>query len=414
MLGEKIYHSDKNVKYLFKEGNPSVKKLLVVFSGYASNTSKIKHPYNYMNVLSDVNVHKLFILDDNGATGSYYFGENLNFNVDSSVISLILYFGRSLGISNEDIITLGSSKGGTAALYFGLKYKLGAIFAGAFQTRISDYISSTRSDSSDFLFNKHDVEMHDSQFNQMNQVILNLLNTPVLSNLYLISSKNDWQYKNHIKPFMEQLNDLNIAYDFHLSEEMKNHNEISIYFPIYFRKKIIHELFNIHISKLELDLNEADFQLSVESINLSRNQYYIDYSYEINTNSTVIVPNVRYTPVVPGYYNFYLSIKNKDNELLYKKFIEERFYSLEKLEEPITRLSINEDKLKFEVLTKSDSNLSYAFYIIENGKVKEKIMYQSSNQIEVDIVPNYKYRIQYYIMSDEGYRVVRSSETITS
>lgn len=95
MDGEKIYQSDKNVKYIFQEGSSSVKKLIVVFSGYAANNSDIKHKYNYMNILSDINVHKLFILDENGETGSYYFGDRMDFSVDSSVISLILFKARN-------------------------------------------------------------------------------------------------------------------------------------------------------------------------------------------------------------------------------------------------------------------------------------------------------------------------------
>lgn len=48
-----------------------------------------------MNILSDINVHKLFILDENGETGSYYFGDRMDFSVDSSVISLILFKARN-------------------------------------------------------------------------------------------------------------------------------------------------------------------------------------------------------------------------------------------------------------------------------------------------------------------------------
>src|SRR5699024_9144961 len=225
MLEEKIFHSDSNIKYIFKEGNKSVKKLIVIFSGYAANDSNLKHRYNYLNILEDANIHKLFILDNNGETGSYYFGENLNFNVDSSVISLILFKAREYNVNLEDIISLGSSKGGSAALYFGIKYKFGAVFSGAFQTKIADLITLRRPESEKFLLGNLEDKDYDKRYNQLNSIMFNLLESPVLSNLYLISSPNDWQYDIHVKPFIEKLKQLNIAHDFYLSKEMQNHSE---------------------------------------------------------------------------------------------------------------------------------------------------------------------------------------------
>lgn len=412
MQGEKIYSSDKDIKYIFKEGNKSVNKLIVIFSGYASKDSKIKHKYNYMNILSDTNVHRLYILDDNGETGSYYFGQYLNFDVDSSVISLILMTARNYSISLENIITLGSSKGGTAALYFGLKYKLGAIFAGAFQTKIADLITMRRPESTDFLLGDANTKDYNKRYDQLNSIMFNLLNSPVLSNLYLISSENDWQYEIHVKPFIDKLNQLDINHDIYLSPDMQNHSEISIYFPQYFRKKLINELFNIHIEKLDLNLSSNAFILEEKSLNLSRNQFKLEYNYRVNAESYLIEPNKEYTPSIPGYYKFYLTIKDLNNEVIYQKSLDEKYFDAGILPEPVIKTKILDGNLICKVITNTKENLTFAYYIKENGKIIDKIMYQDENTISINIVEGNKYSIQCFIRYKNSFKVVKSTNPI--
>lgn len=412
MLEEKIFHSDSNIKYIFKEGNKSVKKLIVIFSGYAANDSNLKHRYNYLNILENTNIHKLFILDNNGETGSYYFGENLNFNVDSSVISLILFKAREYNVNLEDIISLGSSKGGSAALYFGIKYKFGAVFSGAFQTKIADLITLRRPESEKFLLGNLEDKDYAKRYNQLNSIMFNLLESPVLSNLYLISSPNDWQYDIHVKPFIEKLKQLNIAHDFYLSKEMQNHSEISIYFPKYFKSKLINELFNIHIEKLDLNLRNNTFVLQEKSLNLSRNQFKLEYNYRVNTESYLIETNKEYTPSIPGYYKFYLTIKDFNNEVIYQKLLDDKYYDAGILPEPVIKTEILDDKLICEIVTKTKENLTFAYYIKENGKIIDKIMYQDENTISINIVEGNKYSIQCFIRYKNSFKVVKSTNPI--
>src|SRR5699024_9458317 len=124
-----------------------------------------------------------------------------------------------------------SSKGGTAALYYGLKYKFGTIISGAFQTKISDLISLRRPESEKFLLDDRNKDNYNEKYHQLNNIIFDQLNTSVKSNLYLMSSKNDWQYSSHVKPFLESLDFMNVPYHINLSEKMKNHSQISTYFP---------------------------------------------------------------------------------------------------------------------------------------------------------------------------------------
>lgn len=66
-LKEKKYKG--RLKYLY-EGHSS-DTLIIVFSGFAD-----KPVYNYIRTLKDVCCDKLFILDDFGYRGSYYWYEN--------------------------------------------------------------------------------------------------------------------------------------------------------------------------------------------------------------------------------------------------------------------------------------------------------------------------------------------------
>lgn len=71
---------------------------------------------------------------------TYYLGVNKDLSVEASVISLIMFIARQNNISFDHIISCGSSKGGFAALYFGLKYGFGFIIAGAPQYLLGQFL----------------------------------------------------------------------------------------------------------------------------------------------------------------------------------------------------------------------------------------------------------------------------------
>lgn len=67
LINERKYKD--RLKYVFK--NNHSKTLIVSFSGFAP-----KPVYNYMRTLKGVKADQLYILDDFGLTGSYYWYEN--------------------------------------------------------------------------------------------------------------------------------------------------------------------------------------------------------------------------------------------------------------------------------------------------------------------------------------------------
>lgn len=132
----------QGIRYVFRNGGRESDALVVVFSGF----SKMGKPprYNYAETLRDLRVHQLFVLDDTGynKAGSYYLGENGNWFVPDLVCELIEKVRRECGA--KKLIAAGSSKGGTAALLYGLKTGADVIVSGAPQYRLATYLSIAR------------------------------------------------------------------------------------------------------------------------------------------------------------------------------------------------------------------------------------------------------------------------------
>lgn len=134
-MSERKYN---RLKYIL-EKYPESNTLVVVFSGFPGKT---KAKYNYMRTLKETNCNKLFLLDDFGykKRGAYYLGEDGDFYVQDLVRELVLKIKDELNINY--IITAGSSKGGTSAIYHGLRVRANAVIAGAPQYFIGDYLNT--------------------------------------------------------------------------------------------------------------------------------------------------------------------------------------------------------------------------------------------------------------------------------
>lgn len=140
MYNEQKYVSRNGIKlqYMLEEhcGKGS-DKLIVVFSAFSP---KGNPEYNYVRTLKNIKVNKLFILDNYGPKGCYYLGCDNNYNVADAVCELIEAVSSNYGISKEKTTFVGSSKGGFAALYFGLKLNVGNVIAGEPQIEVANYL----------------------------------------------------------------------------------------------------------------------------------------------------------------------------------------------------------------------------------------------------------------------------------
>lgn len=122
----------KRLRYIFERNNSHT--LAIVFSGFSE-----KPVYNYMRTLQSFKIDKLFLLDDFAYRGSYYWYSNGD-NFPESLVTE--FMGKIIsGGGYKLVITMGTSKGGSSAVYYGLKLGVTKVYAGACQYRIGDYLT---------------------------------------------------------------------------------------------------------------------------------------------------------------------------------------------------------------------------------------------------------------------------------
>lgn len=226
LINERTHQN--RLKYIWKRHHS--KTLIISFSGFSP-----KPVYNYMRTLQSVKVDQLYILDDFGIRGSYYWyekGKDMpNRLVQSLVNQLVIRGGY------ERVITLGSSKGGTCAIYFGLMFGATDIYAGACQYYAGTYLNT----------DEHlpilKAMMGDMPTNAAVNILDRMLpdmikqNAGTKSRVHLLYSKEEHTYDEHVKYLIEDLNNNNIAFDEQV-ESFKDHNEVGKYFSPWILEKI--------------------------------------------------------------------------------------------------------------------------------------------------------------------------------
>lgn len=134
---------DEKVRYIF-EPHKGSQELVVVFS--ACTRVGVKARYNYMRTLHDAPCNRLFILDDGGPDhrGSYYLGTCSDYGFKVAVAQLIERVCEGNHIEHATYV--GSSKGGWAALLFGMECDLfdipPKVIAGAPQYWLGRYLDN--------------------------------------------------------------------------------------------------------------------------------------------------------------------------------------------------------------------------------------------------------------------------------
>lgn len=219
------------IHYIFKKANNS-NTLIISFSSFVDD----KPHYNYMRTLSDVKANKLFILDELGRKdypGTYYLGEQGDFSYKELVIEFI----RKVAVkchASDNIITVGSSKGGWCALYYGLRLKAKTIIAGAPQYYLGDYLDC---DFHRETFHIMCKTKKDKEF--LNKLLPDLIRTYESNiNIFLNYSNKEHTYFEHIQYLEEDISqNSNISCTTKI-DSYENHSDIAQSFPNYMRENI--------------------------------------------------------------------------------------------------------------------------------------------------------------------------------
>lgn len=227
-------HQGVDVKYILKECKEA-DTLVVIFS--ACTRKGLKARYNYVKTLNGLNCNRLYILDDYAEDhrGSYYMGKNFQFTEETAVKELIQQMIRKMNPTKT--IFCGSSKGGYAALNFGLEFAGAHMIIGAPQYFLTSYlVDSENLFTLQHILGERNAEKDEKLEYYLREKIRN--NKYVDSQqIYLHFSNQEHTYEEHIKHMLEDME----AVGCHLIKDVAdytNHSDLSYYFPDFLKKHV--------------------------------------------------------------------------------------------------------------------------------------------------------------------------------
>ena len=218
----------KRLKYIYLSKGGKCDSLFIVFSAF--NSTNIR-TYNYVRALKGAECDRLYILDVWGYRGSYYLYENGSDEPYRETLSLIHHI---LGKKKyKKVVTMGTSKGGTAAIYYGLEINATEILAGACQYNLGNYLFSKEA------FAPILAGMVGNNAGQREKDLLNSIMPLQLrkhaggtSVIHLIYSKKEPTYEKHTVDLLKQLKECRYTV-VEKEYEFANHDDVGIYFKQY-------------------------------------------------------------------------------------------------------------------------------------------------------------------------------------
>lgn len=196
--------------------NDASKRLLVCLSSCAGTAQTDKHPYQMVKMTADLPCNLLFIRDSLGKLGTYYLCYHMDFEVIDTVCALIKKVCDENGIDTADVITVGSSKGASAAL----------------DRYILDELDENK------------------------------------SVIHLMTSEFDNEFESNMTEFLEKLKNSEIKHKVIFNNRIKRHNDVINYNPQFFMSEIINILFGISIERkgnlISISTVKNDIELTVK------------------------------------------------------------------------------------------------------------------------------------------------------
>ncbi|MGX6744499.1 hypothetical protein [Streptomyces xantholiticus] len=212
------------VEYRFAHAKKGNRHLTVVFANLAA-------PDDYgwsTGVLDDLRSNILWIRDRFEGGLTYYLCKEMDFGVERSVIDLITRVMRSLDLTPNDVTLWGSSKGGSAALYFGLRYGFRNIVACVPQFLIGTFVRDVYPNVGRSVLGEGLAEQ---DVRVLDAVIPDLLRAGANqeANIYLVSSPQDEQYPTQVEPFLGMLQRYpNFNFVFSESPFITEHTKVTV------------------------------------------------------------------------------------------------------------------------------------------------------------------------------------------
>ena len=212
--------SSDGVEYIYKRRDYD--RLVIVFTSMVGR-------FNFIRSLKDAPYDQLFIRDCWAGNASYYWFEGKQDYPELFTQNLIDQV-LAKGIYKE-VITLGGSKGGTSAIYYGLKNNFDLVFAGACQYMVGDYLAKHQYVSKPWQWEKvvggePTKEWIDILNQKLEKMIDAHKNTKTI--IKLVYSTEEHTYPEHLAFLIKKLDECNIQHDDHI-ESFTKHSMSGLY-----------------------------------------------------------------------------------------------------------------------------------------------------------------------------------------
>lgn len=209
------------VEYRFAHAKKGNQHLVVVFANFSAPDE-----YGWSNgVFDNLRSNILWIRDLFDGKNSYYLCKGMDFELERSVITLISNVMNSLGLTPDQCTMWGGSKGGSAALYFGLKYGFRNIVSIVPQFMIGTYLEKHPS-VAEFMMG----QVTEANVRVLDNVIPDLVRAGANpgANIYVLSSPQDEQYPVQVEPFLGLFNGYeNFNFIFSDSPFITDHTQVT-------------------------------------------------------------------------------------------------------------------------------------------------------------------------------------------
>lgn len=232
---EKIDFEGFTFKYILKERTYDTNHLIVVFSGFGG---KSNFTYDFLNALQSSRAYVLWIKDDfyDNDKATYYLDPvQLNCSkLETAIVGFIENVLEYLEINRKNCTFLGCSKGGSSALYYGIKYNFSNIVVSAPTLLIGSSVAGIIPEGNiknmaRFLLGQ---ELDQKNIKLIDDKIIEAIeeDNDFDKNIYLLSSQADPKYLGQVKPFLGHFHKY---YNFNFIESksvlVRTHQDVTYY-----------------------------------------------------------------------------------------------------------------------------------------------------------------------------------------
>ncbi|ELY3417886.1 alpha/beta hydrolase [Cronobacter sakazakii] len=213
------------IKYRYKKRKYDTQHMIFIFSGFGSAGM---FTWDFANALQDCPAHVVWIKDDFHNACTYYLCHNNDFYVEQAVITFIETMLARYGLEKTQCTLAGFSKGGSAALWYGLKYQFKNIVSTVPQFHIGSYARKNWPG----VFTHMSGDDSDAFALKLDALLPQLLSrdTALDKNIYLLTSEADIQYESEVKPYISEFRKYQ-NFNLFMAQSMliREHNQVTSY-----------------------------------------------------------------------------------------------------------------------------------------------------------------------------------------